>query len=83
MRPWFRISAPPQKVGIPRFCGASREGPIYRRLNVGRPSSEVNREKVQPQGHPRKSQFKIREVLDVAKRQPRSRISQKHTAGTG
>ena len=48
---------------IPRLCGPIHEVPIYRRPNVGCPSSEVNRQRAQAQNHARK----VREVVEVAK----------------
>ena len=33
---------------IPRLCGRTNEGPVYRRLNVRCPSSEANRKRAQP-----------------------------------
>ena len=50
---------------IPRLCGRTHEGPIYRRPNVGCPVSEANRE-----GHRHKTtqeKVKLREVVEVAK----------------
>jgi len=47
---------PFKKNGKPRLCGRNHEGPIYRRLNVGCPSSEVNRDRAQAENHKRESQ---------------------------
>ena len=73
---------------IPRLCGRTHEGPIYRRPNVGCPSSEVNRQRAQAQNHSSKGETtrsgrSRQNVRGNHVRESANENSKKYTAGAG